>query len=358
MIRSFAESYSGDCRVVFNKVNSKNVFKQWQKGLELATGELIWICESDDTCDNDFLKQTVYLFEDPSIRLVFGDIEFMGADGNIINGMTHLRESAKSGIWNQVNECRQPLGFRGHSQFETSLPTLAAPFFVNRNLMPPLGIRRALSGWPVTVLVRDDRGWWADRLCSQRQGLFPAACGNMSVIAFEKISFYKELGRLHTILRERWNVSRETTFRFYSNLLETFERSNLASTTNLAKLVSLSKLIKIQKKSLHVAVGFLNFDVGGGEIFPIEMLNVLHRRGYLVSAVVQTMNANNDFVRTWLDRNIPVYVSDRSPADGRQLAAQAGFDIIHSHNIWLEFGLSNQRAESTNQIPCYFARFV
>ena len=51
VIRAFAESYSGDCRVVFNKVNSKNVFKQWQKGLELATGELIWICESDDTCE-------------------------------------------------------------------------------------------------------------------------------------------------------------------------------------------------------------------------------------------------------------------------------------------------------------------
>ena len=102
------------------------------------------------------------------------------------------------------------------------------------------------------------------------------------------------------------------------------------------------RLAHLQKKSLHIAVVFLNFDVGGGEIFPIELLNVLHRRGFVVSAVVQTTESNNNFVRDWLARSIPVYVSERCPVDGRQLAAAAGFDIIHSHNIWSEFYFLNE----------------
>lgn len=338
VIRAFAESYSGDCRVVFNKVNSKNVFKQWQKGLELATGELIWICESDDTCDAEFLKQIVYLFEDPSIRLVFGDIQFMGADGNVINGMTHLRESAKSGIWNQINVMPAAAWFSGPLAVRNLIANVGGAVFRKPQLdaatWNTARTFRVAGDWFLYVMIAAG-GQIA--YAPKAKAYFRQHAANTSVIAFEKPSFYKELGRLHTILRERWNIPRETTFRFYSNLIETFERSTLASTTNLAKLVSLNKLIKVQKKALHVAVGFLNFDVGGGEIFPIEMLNVLHRRGFLVSAVVQTMNANNDFVRGWLDRDIPVYVSERSPADGRQLAAQAGFDIIHSHNIWLEF---------------------
>lgn len=42
---------------VFNETNSGNTFKQWAKGLSLAKGDLIWIAESDDFCDANFLKE-------------------------------------------------------------------------------------------------------------------------------------------------------------------------------------------------------------------------------------------------------------------------------------------------------------
>ena len=45
--------------IVYNDVNSGSTFKQWYKGLELATGELVWIAESDDACDNNFLDVLV-----------------------------------------------------------------------------------------------------------------------------------------------------------------------------------------------------------------------------------------------------------------------------------------------------------
>ncbi len=59
--------------------------------------------------------------------------------------------------------------------------------------------------------------------------------------------------------------------------------------------------------------------------------------GHRVSAVVQSLNSNNSFVRGWLHPDIPVYVSEICASNGPELAVLAGFSIIHSHNIWSEF---------------------
>lgn len=58
--------------IVFNEENSGSTFKQWDKGLSLSTGEYIWIAESDDYADKDFLSETVsFLEKDPQVSLVY-----------------------------------------------------------------------------------------------------------------------------------------------------------------------------------------------------------------------------------------------------------------------------------------------
>lgn len=49
--------------IVYNEVNSGTTFKQWQKGIELAKGEYIWIAESDDYADVTFLEKTMSSIE-------------------------------------------------------------------------------------------------------------------------------------------------------------------------------------------------------------------------------------------------------------------------------------------------------
>jgi len=41
---------------IFNETNSGNTFIQWNKGIALAKGEFIWIAESDDFCELNFLE--------------------------------------------------------------------------------------------------------------------------------------------------------------------------------------------------------------------------------------------------------------------------------------------------------------
>ncbi len=58
--RDILNQYSQHPKVshcIFNDVNTGNTFVQWNKGIALAEGEFIWIAESDDFCDSDFLEE-------------------------------------------------------------------------------------------------------------------------------------------------------------------------------------------------------------------------------------------------------------------------------------------------------------
>lgn len=46
-------------KIVVNKANSGSVFKQWEKGINLAKGEIMWIAESDDYCELNMLEELV-----------------------------------------------------------------------------------------------------------------------------------------------------------------------------------------------------------------------------------------------------------------------------------------------------------
>lgn len=49
--------------VEFNQANSGSTFKQWNKGVRLAAGKYVWIAESDDYSDPQFLGRTTALVD-------------------------------------------------------------------------------------------------------------------------------------------------------------------------------------------------------------------------------------------------------------------------------------------------------
>ena len=46
-------------QIVVNEQNSGSTFKQWDKGIHLAKGEIIWIAESDNYCELNLLEELV-----------------------------------------------------------------------------------------------------------------------------------------------------------------------------------------------------------------------------------------------------------------------------------------------------------
>jgi glycosyltransferase involved in cell wall biosynthesis len=62
-----------DTRLVRNEHNSGSTFKQWLKGLALARADIIWIAESDDRCEPDFLARLLPAFYDPHVKLAYAN---------------------------------------------------------------------------------------------------------------------------------------------------------------------------------------------------------------------------------------------------------------------------------------------
>lgn len=70
VLESFAEKHR--CPLICNAQNSGNVFKQWNKGLGLATGKYVWIAEADDYADHRFLETLVgRLEQNPQCGLAY-----------------------------------------------------------------------------------------------------------------------------------------------------------------------------------------------------------------------------------------------------------------------------------------------
>lgn len=46
-------------QLVYNKTNSGSTFSQWDKGISLSKGSIIWIAESDDFCEPTLLEELV-----------------------------------------------------------------------------------------------------------------------------------------------------------------------------------------------------------------------------------------------------------------------------------------------------------
>lgn len=69
-------------RLVRRHVNSGSVFAQWRTAAELAKGDFIWIAESDDLSEPDFLARAVALLQaDPKMKLAFTDSRTVLGDG-------------------------------------------------------------------------------------------------------------------------------------------------------------------------------------------------------------------------------------------------------------------------------------
>lgn len=85
-------------QVIYNEVNSGSTFKQWEKGLKIAQGDIIWIAESDDSCHPDFLKTLVPLYLNENACIAFAKSIKMDSDSNLLGPFPYQAELTQNFI--------------------------------------------------------------------------------------------------------------------------------------------------------------------------------------------------------------------------------------------------------------------
>lgn len=103
-------------RTVINTTNSGSGYKQWNKGVGEASGEYIWIAESDDSAEPDVLKRLVEKLEqNPDVGLAYCQSWRMNEQSQKIGTLLEWTSDLGTDRWEQdfvangVDECRRYL---------------------------------------------------------------------------------------------------------------------------------------------------------------------------------------------------------------------------------------------------------
>lgn len=85
LARSTADESQRNIRIVTNDANSGNVFRQWRRGIELASGDLVWIAEADDLARPNFVAVLAEKFAGTNVQFAFTDSSTVDEDGKTLS---------------------------------------------------------------------------------------------------------------------------------------------------------------------------------------------------------------------------------------------------------------------------------
>ncbi|MFA6430425.1 MAG: glycosyltransferase family 2 protein [Candidatus Paceibacterota bacterium] len=81
--KDIVASYQDNIKINFISEKDKGIFDAMNKGIKIATGEIIGILNSDDFYDNDKVLEIISeAFNDPKIDAVYSDIKYFDNDVN------------------------------------------------------------------------------------------------------------------------------------------------------------------------------------------------------------------------------------------------------------------------------------
>ncbi|MES2804259.1 MAG: glycosyltransferase [Bacteroidota bacterium] len=198
---------------IFNATNSGNTFVQWNKGIELAKGDYIWIAESDDFCELHFLEELIQpLLQDPEIKLVYCQSNKVNENGEI------------TGNWLSRTDNLDPSLFL--TNFVMDGNEFIERFLIHKNVIPNA------SG----VLFRKES---AVLLGNLDIDLVLKTCGDWL--------FYLKISTNHKVA-------------FIPKSLNNFREHSASVIASAIKTESLGSIIDIDLKNRKKMIGFLSFE--------------------------------------------------------------------------------------------------
>ena len=350
ILQEFHQRYPGQSTLVINEENSGGVFHQWERGLSLARGEIIWIAESDDWCTENFLETLVPFFENEAVQLAYARTVFMDGDG-------------EKQIWS-INEYLHDIDPQrwNHPIVETG-PAIVREAFAVKNIVP--NVSSALFRNPRDLEILADPQWRQMKTCGDwvlylhllRGGMLaysPEACNyyrmhgkNTSVGSYVEDRFYREHEQVALTVQRYFDVPFQAFERLRDNLaLHWRETRGEFSDEALEACFSLARIeAAAVAREPNLLMASYAFCAGGGETFPVSLANIMKRHGYNVTYLDCAREPRMEGVRDKLRRDIPI-VSDFTQLE--RIIADFGIDVIHSHHAWVDSTILDILPEEVN----------
>jgi SAM-dependent methyltransferase len=149
ILRSFAQRFPTNTTLISNAENSGSAFRQWRRGLALARGDVVWIAESDDLCDLNFLETMVPFMANPGVMVAYSRTVFFRRD---VDDIVLTLEDYLSDVG----------PFRFDVPWIRTGPELVATGFAEKNLIP--NVSGAIFRHPRGMPLLESEQWLDMRL--------------------------------------------------------------------------------------------------------------------------------------------------------------------------------------------------
>jgi glycosyltransferase involved in cell wall biosynthesis len=348
ILKEYAGRYSDITKCSFKATNSGGVFKQWMKGVELATGELIWIAESDDYCTANFLEELVKPFSNQAVMLAFGRTDFVAGIPAVCSWTI---EDYLADL--DLSCFRRP--------FIKSAHWLVNNAWGIKNIIP--NVSSALFRRPGHLDLFEDREWAALKLCGDwifyltmvRGGLvaynpnvtnfYRQHPNNISVNSQKENLYYREHEIVAKHLVSLYKLAPDVLERQRKQLHQHWVgRRGESSDEGFRALYDIDRITEFSRnRKVNIIMATYALTTGGGEIFPVALANMLKARGYAITLFNCNYVITQPEVRKRLRKDIPLLQLDTSSVIA-PVFRDFGIEIVHSHHFLSDVLLSTALA--------------
>ncbi len=341
ILKAYQEKYPQITCCDFNAANSGSPFAQWKKGIALATGDLVWIAESDDFCEPDFLEKLVPFFADESVLLGYANTIFVDDVGkrhpfafDTYVAQIDPQHWQASYIETAHNEVNRVLGLLN------TIPNVSSVLFRRPEGRVPLFED---PEWPAMKVCGD----WVFYLhllrggrlafCRDTTSYFRIHETGTSKIAQIQEYYYREHEVVAQTVARLYEVPDELLQRLEQHLRQYYlENMPNSRVDKFQELFDLDRVLACKQERLpNVMIATYAFSYGGGEIFPIRLANALAENGTAVTIYNGNQEPTDPGVRGMLHPQIAVF--NHSPNLNVPLVLkEMGIEVVHTHHASME----------------------
>lgn len=342
ILSAYAERYQDRTVTIFNEVNSGRVFKQWNKGLQAAKGDLIWIAESDDYCELDFLEKMIPSFRTRSVILAFARSVFM-------------QEGKK--IWSTEEYLHDLPNLKWDAPFMMSAHELVLDGFAIHNVIPNVSsaVFRNIGKVPdeVEEICRSMKlsGDWIFYLnmikgsvvsyTNETTNYYRIHPQSTSLKVQKTEDYYIEFEQVSCYISRNYKIHEGIFYIVLENLKRHYESQHSSDDDfDVANYYSVEKIMQEQsKRKPNIVMACYGLRSGGGETYPIYLANEMRRQGLAVTLLNFDMEPAEKRIVELVASNVPVVNLKHTDYIG-QVLYHLGADVVHSHHASVDYALS------------------
>lgn len=337
ILDAYSIKYGEITSTIYNDHNSGGPFRQWAKGIKEARGELVWIAESDDYCDERFLEELVRCFEDEAVLLAYGRSVFVDSKETNIDDKAfdiYVQDLGLGDKW------RKPYTETAHNEVVGALGV--------KNTIP--NVSSVVFKRPIDMGLLDDESWHSMRVAGDwifylhllRGGKIayrPAAVnffrrykGSTAERTYKSETFYREVGLASRTVAALYDAPWKTLERCRDGFEAVyFWHFPAGRSDEFARWYDYEAIARARgARTPNIMVTTMGFYPGGAEILPIRIANELKRQGHSVLLFSAGLLPWQDGVRRMVRNDVPVVESSDVEAV-RAVISDFGVQALNTH---------------------------